>query len=99
MKRILVGIIAAIMFAGCESHKVELAQAQKDKDSLMSVVNSKDAVVNDFLTSFNEIQDNLLAITQKENMVASSASGAEGNRPTKEKIKQEISSINDMMDK
>src|ERR1041384_5367733 len=101
MKNYLVTIIAIILFAGCESHKVELAQADRAKDSLMAVVNSKDAVVNDFLSSLNEIQDNLLAITQKENIVASDAAttGTEMNKPTKEKIKDQIAMINTLMDK
>jgi DNA repair exonuclease SbcCD ATPase subunit len=99
MKKYLVVIASVLLFAGCESHKAELAQASRDKDSLMAVVNSKDAVVNDFLGSFNEIQDNLLAITQKENMVASDAAGSEVNKPTKEKIKDQIAIIHDLMDK
>ncbi len=100
MKKYLLVLLAAATFAGCENHKAELAQASRQNDSLMAVVNSKDAVVNDFLTSFNEIQDNLLAITQKENIVASDASaGAEVNRPTKERIKDQITAINGLMDK
>jgi len=100
MKKYLVILAATLIFAGCESHKAELAQASRDRDSLVAVVNSKDAAVNDFLTSFNEIQDNLLAITQKENVVASDASAThEGNRPTKEKIKEQITVINGLMDK
>jgi len=100
MKKLFIAIVATVMFAGCESHKAELSQASKTNDSLLAVVNSKDAVVNDFLGSFNEIQDNLLAITQKENMVASdAATHGEANRPTKEKIKDQITVIKDLMDK
>jgi len=101
MKKLIVLIFPIILgICGCESHKAELAQAAKDKDSLMAVVSSKDAVVNDFLGSFNEIQDNLLAITQKENMVASdAAAGSEVNKPTKDKIKDQIAMINTLMDK
>lgn len=101
MKKFLViPVLATMLFAGCESHKAELAQASKQNDSLMAIVNSKDAVVNDFLNSFNEIQDNLLAITQKENMVASDAtSNTEVNKPTKDKINEQIAMINTLMDK
>src|SRR5438045_1733994 len=100
MRKYLIILFAAIAFAGCESHKAELAQATREKDSLTAIVNSKDAVVNDFLTSFNESQDNLLAITQKENVVASDAATThEGNRPAKEKIKEQITVINGLMDK
>ncbi len=100
MKKLLIMIAAAGMFVGCENHKAELAQTTREKDSLLAVVNSKDAVVNDFLGSFNEIQDNLLAITQKENMVASDAANStESNRPAKEKIKDQIAVIKELMDK
>lgn len=100
MKKILVSVVAIALLAGCENHKQELAQAGKMNDSLMSVVASKDAVINDFLGSFNEIENNLMTVTQKQNMVSSdAASGTELKKPTKERINEQITAINDLMDK
>src|SRR6187399_1361622 len=101
MKKIILYIFAIALFAGCEYHKEELAQAGKEKDSLMAIVSSKDAVINDFLASFNEIENNLMAVTQKQNMVSSDAAAGNGEmkKPTKERINQQINDINDLMDK
>ncbi len=97
MKKILVFVLGVVLLSSCESHKAELAQAAKEKDSLIAVVSSKDAVINDFLSSFNEVENNLMAVTQKQNMVSSNA-GSEMKKPTKEMINEQINAINDLMD-
>jgi uncharacterized coiled-coil protein SlyX len=101
MKNILVYVLSIILLAGCEYHKEELAQDAKTRDSLMSIVSSKDAVINDFLGSFNEIENNLMAVTQKQNQVSSdaSAAGSDIKKPTKEKINEQINAINELMEK
>lgn len=100
MKKTLVYLFAVVLLAGCENHKEELAQAGKDKDSLMGIVSSKDEVINDFLKSMDEIENNLIAVSQKQNMVSTdSKNGGELQKPTKERINQHIQDINDLMDK
>jgi uncharacterized coiled-coil protein SlyX len=100
MKKIIVFVFTAAVMAGCQNHKAELAQSGKQNDSLMALVSSKDAAISDFMNSFNEIENNLLAVTQKQNMVSSDATGTnELKTSTKERINQQISEINDLMDK
>jgi len=101
MKKLFLYLFAIALFGGCEYHKEELAKNAKEKDSLMAIVSSKDAVINDFLSTMNEIENNLMAVTQKQNMVtsdAAAAGGAEMKKPTKERINQQINDINALMD-
>src|SRR4051812_29644437 len=102
MKKLLLSIVSVALLAGCEYHKEDLARKDREKDSLMAIVSSKDAVINDFLASFNEVESNLMAVTQKQNMVSSDASAAGGSemkKPAKERINEQINQINELMDK
>ena len=62
---IVIAVLAGSIFAGCDNHKTEITQLNKEKDSLMSVAYTKDQTINDFLSSFSEIQGNLAEITKK----------------------------------
>ncbi|MFI5219098.1 MAG: hypothetical protein ACHQNT_06380, partial [Bacteroidia bacterium] len=87
------------IFTACNTHEKELALATQQKDSLAAVAFEKDQTINDFLGSFSEIQDNLGAITQKENAIAINASGnPEAIKTSKEVIKSQINDIKLMMD-
>ncbi len=100
MKKIVMYVFSIALLAGCEYHKEDLARDAKTKDSLMAILNAKDTVINDFLGSFNEIENNLIAVTQKQNMVSADASGGgELKKPTKERINEQINAINELMDK
>jgi uncharacterized coiled-coil protein SlyX len=96
---IIIAVLAGSIFAGCENHKAELAQLNKEKDSLMSVSYTKDQTINDFLGSFTEIQSNLSEITKKEQALAvNSSSNPEMIKTSKDVIKSQIQDIKTLME-
>jgi predicted RNase H-like nuclease (RuvC/YqgF family) len=101
MKKSLV-IIAALVgsiFAGCDNHKAEITQLNKEKDSLMSVAYTKDQTINDFLSSFSEIQGNLSEITKKEQTLAvNTNANPEMIKTSKDVIKSQIQDIKSLME-
>jgi len=108
MKTIKLILVAAVLsasslfFSSCGSNEKE---ANPLADSLSSVNNDlsgqlteKEKALQDFVTAFNEVQDNLNAIKEKEKIVT--ASSKTGDVKSKEEqIKEDIQAIYDLMSK
>lgn len=69
-----------------------------DNQNLKGQLGEKEAAVQEFINAFNEIQDNLNEIKEKEKIVTSSAQGGDV-KSKEEQIKQDIQSIYEMMAK
>jgi flagellar biosynthesis chaperone FliJ len=103
MKRIalLSMAIAALILLGlssCKDKKAEqqIVQLQQQVDSLQLIVENQGTEVNDFLTSFLEIQQALNTIKEKENMVnirAGEGGEISANPDIRETIQQDIRDI------
>lgn len=96
--------IGSLMFTGC---KDEAKEKEKNRiaDSLANIngslsgqLNEKEEALQEFIASFNEIQENLNAIKEKEKIVTNASSkGDVRNRQTQ--IKEDIQAIYDLMNK
>ena len=86
---ILLGITALFACNSEEKKQIALADSLahvnvsmnlelKEKDSLII---DKEAAMNEFITSFNEIQENLNQIKSKEKIISTSSKGVEFKRP------------------
>jgi chromosome segregation ATPase len=64
----------------------------------MYQLNSKDSVVNTYVGSFNEIEENLATIKQKENILSTNKKGTELSGEAKDRINEDIQTINKLMD-
>ncbi|MDQ3051302.1 MAG: hypothetical protein M3Q95_10495 [Bacteroidota bacterium] len=101
MKKIILGsfIIAAAALTGCENYKEELAQVTVTKDSLMAVSSEKDKAIDEFITSFEEIEGNLAEVTTKQHSIQQRTGNAtEMNQNSKERIQNEIAAIKKLME-
>ncbi len=99
-KMILGSFIAlTALTTGCENYKDELAQMTSTKDSLLAVSSTKDKSIEEFITSFDEIEGNLAEISTKQSAIQVEASDkTEMNVNAKERIQAEIASIKQLMD-
>lgn len=106
MKMLVAGLllsVGSLTFTGCKND----AEANKNPlaDSLASVngnlsgqLNEKEAALQEFITSFNEIQENLNAIKEKEKIVTTAST--KGDVKSKQgQIKEDIQAIYDLMAK
>ncbi|HYX09913.1 MAG TPA: hypothetical protein VE912_24510 [Bacteroidales bacterium] len=96
MKKLIFIILSvSLVFSGC--HQKELDQLKQENAQLKQVNEKKDSTINDLIASFNQIQDNLSVIKEKESVISKKAQGdvEEGN--TREQISQDIQTINDLM--
>lgn len=101
MKNIIlsVAIAATALLTGCDNHEKELAALTYQKDSLMSVSSAKDQSIEEFFTSFEEIESNLSAITAKQNLIAEKTEdGQEVGKDVREQINMQIAAIGQLME-
>jgi DNA repair exonuclease SbcCD ATPase subunit len=96
-------IVMVTVFAGCNGS--EEKPVNKEADSLKNVanklsgsLNEKEAVIQEFIESFNEIQENLNAIKEKEKIVSNVSSKGDVKHKNNQ-IKEDIQAIYDLMSK
>lgn len=91
-------LIAVILGLGtaCKSPQNDEALLQQ-RDSLILVIDEREASVNDFVNSFNEVERNLNEISEKQNIILFSAN-KDINASQKERINAEIKAINNLME-
>jgi hypothetical protein len=104
---ILLGIPAFIACTGESKKQAAVADSLRSantniKNELMdkeSLLNSKEAALAEFVSSFNEIQKNLKEIKEKENIISSSTKDKELRKSNKDQIIADIQIIYDLLDK
>jgi uncharacterized coiled-coil DUF342 family protein len=95
--------IGSLTFTSCNNHEKEVNPLADSLSSANGNLNSqlgeKEAALQEFISAFNEIQENLNTIKEKEKIVNNTAN-AKGDVKSKEgQIKEDIQSIYDMMAK
>jgi DNA repair exonuclease SbcCD ATPase subunit len=92
-------LIIPLMLVACGGGS-EVEKLQAERDSLEQISESKDATINDFMKSFNQIESNLETIKQKENIISLQAHGdVELDQTAKDKINDDILAIYELMNK
>lgn len=89
----LIWILLIIPFAiSCNKKKIE--QLELKNDSLVQQANFKDQSITEFLTAFNDIQDNLDSIKVKEMIITETTKGkTELKKKAKNQINDDINTI------
>ena len=98
MKKLIFAAAIALTITACDNRQAEVDQANRQKDSLASIINERDSSLNDFLSSFNEIEKNLDSIARKQNAINVNVDKqGELNKSAKERINDNIAAINQLM--
>ncbi|HKJ40542.1 MAG TPA: hypothetical protein VKA27_00560 [Sunxiuqinia sp.] len=97
MKKLLF-ILAVVALASCQQKKLD--RMQTVQDSLMTVAHEKDSTITDFIGTMNEIQANLDTVKKIQDIVnVESKTNAEPSRSSKDKILNDIATINNLLQK
>ncbi|MBI4931434.1 MAG: hypothetical protein HY841_11765 [Bacteroidetes bacterium] len=101
-KLFLLLIVAAPFFFSCGNGKEDAEKAREDSlknvnQNLSGQVVAKDSAIFGFIRAFNEIQDNLDVIKDKEKLLTTSSQSGELDQNQKDKIIGDIQSIYDLM--
>ena len=98
MKKLIFAAAIALTITACDNRQAEVDQANRQSDSLASIINERDSSLNDFLSSFNEIEKNLDSIARKQNAINVNVDKqGELNKTAKERINDNIAAINQLM--
>ncbi|MDZ4664572.1 MAG: hypothetical protein SGJ15_06825 [Bacteroidota bacterium] len=98
-KYIFITVTAALaMMASCKDPQQNEAVVHQ-RDSLLAVIDDRDASVNEFINSFNEVEKNLSEVASKQHIILiNSGKSSDLNANQKERIAEEITAINELMD-
>ena len=98
MKRFLIYLpVLAIAMAGCDDNHEEVDRLNRYNDSLVSVTAMRDSVINDFMASFNEIEQNLDSIASKQDKIEGTMEQGQLQGNARDRIREDIQAINQMM--
>ena len=100
MKKYLLIATAAFAFISCNQEELERVQLEKanQKDSLVSIVNQREASITEFMASFNEVEKNLDSVLAKQHILSLSTNQqGDIKAGQKNKINEGIAAINDLM--
>lgn len=99
MKKLLWAAFSLLIVTACNNHEAEVDQATRQRDSLAAIINQRDSSINEFLSSFNEIQENLDSVARKQNAISVNIDKQQGELKTsaKDRINENIAAINEMM--
>ena len=82
----------------CRQGEVDTLKGENSK--LLTETLKKDSTINMLFQAFNEIEENLEVIKAKQNMISADAKGnPEMGQNVRDRINDDITSINDLMDK
>ena len=97
MRQIAILLIIPVFFFACSSN-TDADSLQATIDSLEQISSTKDASINDFMKSYNEIEANLETIKEKERIISVKAHGdVELDANAKDKINDDILAIYELM--
>lgn len=101
------GIISFILLVGLgilfysrynRDHNTQLAQMENQRVTFTEQLTARDSMINDWLATFDQIEKNLSAIKQKENILSMSSTSTEFSKDKKNQILEDIKSINSLID-
>ncbi|HDP54213.1 MAG TPA: hypothetical protein ENN24_00800 [Bacteroidetes bacterium] len=101
MKKLLVITILALGLMACnQQEKRENIELKKQLSELKEQSAEKDSTINSFFRMLNEIESNIALIMQKEQIIAKNAAlGNEMEKSTRDRIEDDINTINELMTK
>ncbi|HCX99681.1 MAG TPA: hypothetical protein DG754_06025 [Bacteroidales bacterium] len=101
MKKVLILSLITLTFLGCnQQEKRENIELKKQLSELNEQSAEKDSTINSFFRMLNDIESNITLIMQKEQVIAKNAAlGGEMESNTRERIQNDINTINELMTK
>jgi hypothetical protein len=92
MKKYLILLLIVPFIISCNKQKIK--QLELKSDSLTQQANLKDESINDFIKSFNDIQDNLDSIKRKEMIITEQTENkTELQKKAKDQINEDVNTI------
>ena len=100
MKKLLLLLSGVSMLVSCgPDYKAEVERMMHERDSLMTMFDTKDATINGYMTDIMNIQTSLDSLTmQEEVLMRSNPTDAEASKDTKIRVQNSIQAIRDLIE-
>lgn len=98
MKKFLIAIAIVVFAASC-GNKQEVDKLKAENQKLSQLVSVKDTTLNKIFNSLSEVEENLETVKQKQNIISVSTKQGELSRDVKDRIKDDIAQINELLEK
>lgn len=102
MKKYLFIATIALILSACTQAKLDKAALDKsvlENDSLKALVSDQDASLNDFMTSFNDVERNLDSVTARQHLITLNTTQEGDLKPNqRSRINSGIAAINVLME-
>jgi uncharacterized coiled-coil protein SlyX len=104
---LITGIIGVILLAALgilaysinkRDYNNQVALLENQKQVFTQQLTERDSMINDWLTTFDEIENNLNAIKEKEKIISVKASDSEISKDKKSQVLEDIKYINSLLD-
>lgn len=89
-------LLATLALFGCNQDKVK--QLEQEKAQLKAEQARQDSLIDDFMSTFNEFEENLAVIKEKETLITMGEENPEYRTGGKEAIIEDIQMINELLD-
>jgi hypothetical protein len=93
---IAAGVIFYSMYK--REQKRQVAMMEDQKTSFTEMLNQRDSTINDWVTTFDQIEKNLQTIKEKEKIITLNANDREFSKDKKQQIMEDIAYINTLLD-
>jgi predicted nucleic acid-binding Zn-ribbon protein len=93
---LFVGIIVFSLYN--HEHKKLINLMETQKTSLTDKVNARDSVINEWITTFDDIEKNIAMIKEKEKLITVNSSNAEISREKRLQVLEDIKTINTLLE-
>jgi DNA repair exonuclease SbcCD ATPase subunit len=93
---LVAGIIVFLLYS--HEHKNLLNQMETQKTSLTGKVTARDSVINEWITTFDDIEKNIALIKEKEKIISVNSSNAEISKDKKQQVLEDIQYINTLLE-
>lgn len=96
-QRLIGMLFAGMLLFSCNQEK--LKQLEEQNLALAEQNQLQDSLMNDFVSTFNEFEENLAIIKEKEQLIEMSAEDPELRKTSKDQIVSDIQMINDLLER
>jgi len=76
----------------------QLSMIESQRQSFAELLTARDSTINEWLTTFNQIEKDLATIVQKENLINVESTGSELSQDKRQRILDDIQHINTLLD-
>jgi len=94
----ILAVFAVVTITRENKHVEEKTEAQLVNENLTGIIEHRDSVINELVQTFNEIEEDMNVVREKENLLALSADNPEFPDDMRERIVREIREMNSMLE-